>query len=331
MHYGPGMIRSPGRPMRPRLLIVVLALLAAACGDGGAPQGAASPTGTGARAGLAPDGPTITVGSFNFPESQILANIYAQALDAAGYPVDLRLNIGAREVVQPAMERGDIDLIPEYTGNALLFQRQEGDVELRDEREVYDALQGEYAQDGLVAFEMASAQDVDGLAVTRETAEEHGLETISDIKDKFPGTFRFGAGPECEERLSCLRGYREIYGLTPEEFEFVPLDVAGPITVEALRSGEVDGANLFTTQGVVAANDFVLLEDDRSMQLPQNIVPVTTKEILDAYGDDLRSLVDAITAELTTEGLTELNRRVEVDQDDPAVVAGDWLREHGFL
>lgn len=293
--------------------LAVVGLLGSACGDDG---------GSGAQ-----DGPEITVGTVNFAENRILGQIYAQAMEAEGYAVSVKENIGSREVVAPALANGDLDFVVEYTGNALRFERQGEEIELRDEQEVYDALQTALEEKELTALEMAEAQDVDGLAVTRETAEEHGLEKISDIAD-FPGTFRFGGGAECPERLSCFKGYQEIYGL--DNMEFVSLDVAGPITVEALKSGEIDGGNLFTTQSVVAANDFVLLEDDQNMQLPQNIVPVVRQEIVDAYGQELVDLIDSITAKLTTEGLTDLNAKVEIDQEDPEDVAGQWLEENGF-
>lgn len=293
--------------------LAVVGLLGSACGDDG---------GSGAK-----DGPEITVGTVNFAENRILGQIYAQALEAEGYAVTVKENIGSREVVAPALANGDLDFVVEYTGNALRFEQQGEEIELRDEQEVYDALQTALEEKELTALEMAEAQDVDGLAVTRETAEEHGLEKISDIAD-FPGTFRFGGGAECPERLSCFKGYQEIYGL--DNMEFVSLDVAGPITVEALKSGEIDGGNLFTTQSVVAANDFVLLEDDQQMQLPQNIVPVARQEIVDAYGQEFVDLIDSITAMLTTEGLTDLNARVEIDQEDPEDVAEEWLEEAGF-
>lgn len=309
-------------------VLAVVALLATACGGD---DGAGGSTSDGASGGAGTDGPTITVGTVNFAENRILGQMYAQALEAAGYPVEVKENIGSREVVNPALEGGDLDMIVEYTGNALRAQREGEQIDLREPQAVYDALQEGYQAKGITALEFAEAQDVDGLAVTRATAEEYGLETISDIGTEFDGTFRFGGGPECPDRLSCLEGYRQIYGFTEDQFQFVSLDTAGPITVEALVSGEVDGANLFTTQSVIAANDFVLLTDDQQMQLPQNIVPVVRQEIVDAYGDDLVSLVDSITAELTTELLTDLNAKVEIDQEDPADVAEGWLQENGFL
>jgi osmoprotectant transport system substrate-binding protein len=271
-------------------------------------------------------GDSVTIGSNDFAESRILAQIYGVALEDAGLEVEVRENIGSRENTFPAVQDGELDLVPEYTGNAYLFAIGEGDTDLRDEQEVYDALVEAIAEDGLVAGEYSDAQDVDGLAVTAETAEENGLETISDIAD-FDGTFRFGGGPECETRISCFQGYQEVYEL--DNMEFVTLDSGGPITVEALNSGEVDGANLFTTQGVVAANDYVLLEDDLELQLPQNIVPVLREEL--AENGDVVSLLDEIHAALTTEDLTDLNAEVELNQREPREVAQEWLEGAGLL
>jgi osmoprotectant transport system substrate-binding protein len=274
------------------------------------------------------DGDTVTVGSNDFAESRILAQLYGQVLEDAGIDVEIRENIGSRENTFPAVVDGELDLVPEYTGNAFLFATGEADTDLRDEQEVYDALVAEIEGDGLVAGEMSPAQDVDGLAVTRETADEFDLQTISDIAD-FPGTFRFGGGPECEERISCFLGYQEVYGL--DNMEFVSLDSGGPITVEALNAGEVDGANLFTTQSVVGVNDFVLLEDDQELQLPQNIVPVVRQEVLDTHGQEVLDLLDAVSAALTEQDLIDLNTQVEVEQREPRDAASDWLEANGLI
>jgi osmoprotectant transport system substrate-binding protein len=274
------------------------------------------------------DGETVTVGANDFAESNILAQMYGLALEDAGIPTEVRQSIGSRENTYPAVVDGELDLVPEYTGNAYLFVTGEGDTDLRDEQQVYDALVAELESDGLVAAEHSEAQDVDGLAVTRETAEEHGLTTISDIAD-FPGTFRFGGGPECEERISCFRGYQEVYGL--DNMEFVSLDSGGPITVEALKQGEVDGANLFTTQSVVGANDFVMLEDDQQLQLPQNIVPVLRQEVVDEHGEEVLQILDEISAALTEDDLIELNSQVELEQREPRDVAQEWLESKGLI
>jgi osmoprotectant transport system substrate-binding protein len=296
-------MRTPRRLVLP----VVLALAATACGG---------------------DDDTITVGSNDFAESRILAQVYGLALEDAGYDVEVRENIGTRENTFPAVVDGELQLVPEYTGNAFLFAAGEEDTDLRDEQEVYDALVEAIEGDGLIAGEFSDAQDVDGLAVTRETAEENDLVTISDIAD-FDGTFTFGGGPECEERISCFRGYQEVYGL--DNMEFVTLDAGGPITVEALNAGEVDGANLFTTQSVVAVNDYVLLEDDQQLQLPQNIVPVLRQDVVDTHGDDVLAVLDEIHATLTEQDLIDMNAAVEIDQREPRDVAQDWLEERGLV
>lgn len=300
------------RPLRRPLvaLLGALALSATACDIG---------AGGGSDA--------VTIGSNDFAESRILAQIYGVALEEAGLDVTVRENIGTRENTFPAVQDGELQLVPEYTGNAFLFAAGEGDTDLRDEQEVYDALVDAIAEDGLVAGQFSPAQDVDGLAVTRETAEEFGLETISDIAD-FPGTFRFGAGPECEQRQSCFLGYQNVYEL--DNMELVTLDAGGPITVEALSSGEVDGANLFTTQSVVLANDFVFLEDDQELQLPQNIVPVLREELTE-LDVDVVGILDEIHATLTTDMLTELNAEVELEQREPRDVAREWLEEQGLI
>ncbi|MEX1177821.1 MAG: ABC transporter substrate-binding protein [Nitriliruptor sp.] len=287
--------------------IAAVALFATACGSGG---------------------DTVTIGSNDFAESRILAQIYGLALEDAGISVEVRENIGSRENTFPAVVDGELQLVPEYTGNAYLFAAGEEDTDLRDEQEVYDALVELLEEDDLVAGEYSDAQDVDGLAVTRETAEEFGLETISDIGD-IDGTFVFGGGPECEDRISCFRGYQEVYGL--DNMEFVTLDSGGPITVEALNAGEVDGANLFTTQSVVAANDYVLLEDDQQLQLPQNIVPILHEDAIDDHGDELLSILNEIHAALTEEDLIDMNAGVEIDQREPRDVAEEWLQENGLL
>lgn len=302
-------------------LFTVLALVAAACGNGQVATGE-GPDVEGR------EGPTIVVGSNDFAESRILAHVYALALEAEGFPVDVRENIGSREITFPALTAGELDLMPEYTGNAYLFAVGEADTDLRGDDEVYQALVEALEAQGLAAGDRSDAEDVDGLAVTRETAEEHGLEKISDIAD-FPGTFRFGAGPECAERMSCWRGYQEVYGL--DNMELITLDAGGPITVEALNSGEVDGANLFTTQAVVVEYDFVLLEDDQNLQLPQHIVPVFRQEIGDEYGQDLLDVLNRVSQALTTDMLTQLNFEVEINQREARDVAREWLESQGFV
>ncbi len=326
-------MRRTARTFALGAMVAALAMVAAACGggDGGGSGGqaseGASPSASGSQGAAPGDGPTITVGSFNFPESNVLAEIYGQALRNAGYSVEIKHDIGSREVTQPALTRGDIDFIPEYTGNALRFQKQGEDITERDPQKVDDDLQQAYQDENITALQMSDAQDVDALAVTQETANQYDLKKVSDLQG-VADQMVFGGGPECEDRLSCFKGYEQTYDLNFKSFK--SLDTAGPITVAALKSGEVDVANLFSTQGVIEANNFVVLEDDKNLQLPQNIVPVVSNEIVDAYGQDFKDLVNSVTEQLTTDGLTQLNKRVEVDKDDASAAAKDWLAEHDF-
>jgi len=303
------------RAFRNRALgaILALSLVATACG------------GSGESGGDIPDGPAIVVSSFNFNESTILAEIYGQALENAGYPVERRLNLGNREVVKPALENGEINLVPEYIGTILTFL--EGSP-TADSDETWEAAREAFAESGVTLLQYAPAQDKNGYVVTGETADELGVSTLSDL-EPVAGDLVFGGPPECPDRELCLPGLQEVYGL--DFAEFVPLDAGGPLTVAALDAGEIDVGLLFTTSGVITANDWVLLEDDQGLNPAENIVPAVTTEIVDTYGEDFTNLVDSVSAEITTEGLTEMNQRADIDGDDPAVVATDWLTENGFL
>jgi osmoprotectant transport system substrate-binding protein len=254
-----------------------------------------------------------------------VAEIYAQVLEAEGYPVSRSFNLGPREVVNPALKDGEIDLLVEYTGSLLTF---EGGSPTPDHDATYDAMVAAIADDGLVALAYAPAEDKNGFVVTAETAATLGLTKVSDLAAS-NGTLVLGGPPECPERPLCLLGLQETYGI---EFEaFRPLDSGGPITIAALEGGEIDVAVLYTSDGVIAAKGFVLLEDDRNLQPAENIVPVTTDEIIAAYGDDLVALLDAVTAAITTAELSELNKSYGIDATDADTLAHDWLVANGFL
>jgi len=292
-------------------MLVVLALVASACGD--------DASGDGTK-----EGPTITVGSFNFGESLILGEIYAQVLEANGYSVSRTFNLGSRELVYPALVSGDIDLLPEYTGSLLTFQ--EG-VPVPDEDETYAAMVAAITTDELVALDYSPAQDKNGIVVTGDTATSLGLTKVSDLA-AHNGTLSFGGPPECPERPLCLLGLQDLYGL--EFASFSPLDAGGPLTVAALEGGDIDVALLFTTSGVIAAKGFVLLEDDGGLQPAENVVPITTDEIIAAYGDDLVALLNAVSAKITTSGLTDLNKGYDIDAEDADALAREWLQDNGF-
>ncbi len=271
------------------------------------------------------DGPTITVGSTNFGEQEILAQIYAAALEDAGYSVQLKTQLGSREIVNPALKSGEIDMMAEYTGALLNF---EGGTPSTDSDQTFSDLQAAIGGSGLVALDYSPAQDKDGLVVTAATAAALGVTTISDLA-AHNGTLTFGGPPECPEREFCLIGYEGVYGL--EFADFRPLDVGGPLTVAALEGGEIDVGALFTSDGVIAAKGFVLLEDDRNLHPAQNIVPVVRQEIVDAYGDGFTELINGISAKITTAELSELNKRFGIDAEDASELATEWLEANGFL
>lgn len=270
------------------------------------------------------DLPTVVIGSTNFGEQLILGEIYAQVLESNGIEVERKFNLGSREVVNPALKSGEIDMLAEYTGTLLTF---EGGTSTTDSDETHAALVDVLAGEGLVALDYSPAQDKNGFVVTAETAAELGVSAVSDLA-QYNNELILGGPPECPNREFCLIGLQSVYGLEFEEFK--PLDVGGPLTVAALEGGEIDVGLLFTSDGIIAAKGFVLLEDDLLLQPAENIVPVLRQEIVDAYGADLVDVVDAVSAEMTTAELSELNKRLNVDVEDPDVIAADWLAANGF-
>jgi osmoprotectant transport system substrate-binding protein len=239
--------------------------------------------------------------------------------------VERQLNLGNREVVKPALEEGEIDLVPEYTGSVGGFLEVE---QTADEDAMYESARAAFEELGVTLLAYSPAQDKNAYVVTGETAEEFGLSKVSDLQP-VAGELIFGGPPECPERPLCLPGLEEVYGL--EFAEFVPLDAGGPITVAALEGGEIDVGLLFTTSGVIAANEWVSLDDDMGLNPAENVVPAIRTEVVEAYDDDLVALLDSYSEALTTEDLTAMNARADLEQEDPALIAEEWLTENGFI
>ncbi len=292
----------------------MLCLLAAACGGGG-------------DDGTAPAAGTVTVASFAFTESEVVAELYAQALQAVGVPTRRAPGLGSREVVEPALEQGAVDVVPEYVGTALQFLAAGGAEGLNDTAVAHARLQEAFAPRGVTVLQPAEAQDRNGIAVTGEKAAELGLRRISDLAP-VAGSLVFGGPPECPERPFCLVGLRATYGLAFKEFR--ALDASGPKTVAALEGKEIDVGLLFTTSPALGVKDFVLLEDDRRLQPAENLVPAVRTDALRRHGDRLRSALDAVSAQLRTDDLIALNRSVEMDGATPARAAQEWLAARGL-
>ena len=270
------------------------------------------------------DGP-IVVSSANFTESEIIGNLYSQALESAGADVETQFNIGSREAYIPALSDGSIDVIPEYTGNLLLFLDPEADVSSPDA--IAEALPAALEAEGLAGLESADAENKDSVVVTAETAEDWDLEQIGDLAEHGDDLTMAGP-PEFAERAVGLPGLEATYGVTVDSFEPIA-DGGGPATVDALVGGDVEAANIFSTNPAIEAEDLVVLEDPEGHFAAQNVVPVVRQ---DRLTDDAQTALDAVSAELTTEDLVALNLRVSGDEKvEPATAAADWLEERGLL
>lgn len=290
-------------------MFIAVALVASACSSGGGSQ----------------DGTTIVIGSANFGESELIAEIYAQALEDAGFSVVRKFNVGTRATYAPALESGELHLVPEYIGSALTYL---GGEPSSDVATTTEALRAAWAPKGISVLEPAPAQDKNGFALTKEMADTLGASKVSDLAAA-NGTLNLGGPPECPDRPFCLIGLQETYGLTFASFR--PLDAGGPLTVTALKEGEIDVGLLFTTDGVIAAEGFVLLDDDKGLQPAESVIPAIATSIVEEYGSDLEKVLNDVSAKLTTEGLTEMNRLVGYVGDDPVQVATNWLKEVGLV
>ena len=271
-------------------------------------------------------GDEVVVASFNFPESELVAEIYAAALEAAGIPVRREAELGPRELVQPALLSGLVDVVPEYLGTALASVADAGGVDPADSGAVRRRLAEELARWDVRVLEPAPAQNQNGLAVTRGTAERRSLRTVSDLAAAAAGLSL--AGPaECPERPYCLPGLERVYGL--RFGRFMPFETEHQ-RVAALREEVVDVAVMFTTDGELAGGDLVLLADDRRLQPAENLVPLVSTEAADRYGAALVDALESVSARLTAQNLVFLNWRVAVAGNDAADEARGWLERHGL-
>jgi osmoprotectant transport system substrate-binding protein len=308
--------RTPARLIG---LVLAVSVLGACGGDG---DGDGDPLASEGEGCVGSDGDAVVVGSANFSENALLAEIYAQAMEAEGVTVDRQLNIGSRETYIPALENGEIDVMPEYTGNTLLYFDE--DATATDSQAVYDALV-EALPDGCEVLEASAAEDKDALVVTAKTANADDLTAIGDLVP-VAGDMTVGGPPEFETRQSGLVGLKDKYDL--EFGEFKPLDVGGPLSLEALLQGDVDVVNLFTTNPAIQTEQLVPLEDPENVFIAQNVVPLIAGS---KAGEEVTDALNAVSAELDTEQLVALMKRVDIDKEDPADVAGDWLSQAGLV
>ena len=271
------------------------------------------------------DSGPIVVGAVEFTENIILQEMYGLVVEDAGAEVELKQPLASREVLFPAVEEGDVNLVPEYTGALTTFVTGEEPKPGTGTEELVAGLRDALEPKGIKVLEPAPAQDQDALVVTPETAQKSELKTVSDLAP-VADELTAGGPPEEKERFVGLPGLKEVYGI--EFADFRALDAGGPLTSNALESGQIDVARFFSTQGIIDQKGWVVLEEDKPLIPTENIIPVITEDV---STPEIEKALNDLSAELTTPEITTLNKKVDVDKEDPKDVARAWLEEKGLI
>lgn len=304
------------RMIRGTAVLLAAALALTACGDDKKDKGS-NPLGGGGEGASQ----TLTVGSADFPESELIGEIYAQALEAKKIKVERKFKIGAREVYYKQMESGALQVFPEYNGALLVHIDKENKAASTTE---VDAALKEKLPATLEILTAAQAEDKDALVVSGDTASKNKLKSIEDLKP-VAGTMTVGGPPEFKTRQQGMVGLEKVYGLKFKGFK--SLDVAGPITVANLSKGQIQAANLFTTNPAIAKNKFVALEDPKNVFGAQNVVPLVNKA---KVNETARAALNAVSAKLTTADLIAMNGEMSDKKADAEDVAKTWLQKAGL-
>jgi osmoprotectant transport system substrate-binding protein len=304
------------RGRMPLAALVAVAVVASACGGGGG-------GGTATK-------PDVTVGSTNFYEQITLGELYSQILEGNGYKVTRKFNLGARDIVYPAIKSGQINVLPEYLATLVAFVDKDGKIAkpTTDKNETLTGLKKALDPDGLTALDAADATDQNGFVVTKDTATSKALKKLSDLQPVAP-TMVLGGPAECPQRPFCLLGLMSVYGLKFKDFK--PLDVGGPLTVAALEGKQIDVGLILTSDPSIVAKGFVLLDDDKHLQLADNLAPVVRKDLLSKDDGTLTKLLNSVSAKLTQGELNDMNKQVAVDKADSKAVAAAWLKKQGLI
>jgi len=294
----------------------VAALALAACGANNNPT---APAGGGGGSTASAAGGSITVGSADFSESQVLGEIYAGAIKAKGITVTTKPNIGSRDVYIKALQDGSIDIVPEYTGSLLTFLK--GTAPSQDPDAVYTALKSTLPPT-LVVLDKSTAEDKNSMVVTKDTAAKYTLKSIADLT-AHQADITVAAPPEFQTRQQGLVGLKSEYGFAPANF----LPLKGAAVVNALTNGQAHAANIFSTDPSISANGFVTLEDPKLLFGSDNVVPLMRK---DKVNDTITAALNAVSAKIDTATLTDLVKQVDVDKKDASAVAKDFLSKNGL-
>ncbi len=338
------MIRLSNRILLGLLAVLALSVSVSACGDDDDSSSSSSASGATSTEAAKPgelsddekaankiqpvdgaSGSKLTVGSKNFPEQFILGEVYAQALQAAGFTVKTDLNLGSELVAYKSLKQGDIDAYPEYTGTSLtsFFKVKIADVP-RDPQQAYADAKAAYAKANITALAPTPFENTYRLAVTKKTAEKLGNPTkISDLADEAKNLTITGY-PECGQRTDCLLGVQKAYGVKFKKF------LPGQNTYQILRNGDADVAFVFTTDGDLAKGDLVVLDDDKGVFPPYNISFTVRDSAAKKLGPDGEKVITDVQKYMTNDILQELNARVALDKEEPKAVAADYLKNFGF-
>jgi len=326
------------RPSIAALLAAVIALGVAACGSsskspssntGSSTTGGATPTTSGGSSSSDQPGkgkPAVTMGDKNFTEQYVLGELYAQALRAKGYTVNLKANIGSSEITDKALTSGKIDMYPEYTGViATVLAGGNEKNPPKSYQETYDAAKKFEAGRGFTVLDRTPFYDADAIAVLPDYAKKYGLANVSDLKKV--GSFTFGAPAENKTRFEGVVGLHQVYGLT--KLQFKPLAIG--LQYNALDNHKIDTATVFTTDGQLAGGKYVVLKDDKSIFGFQNVAPVIQDSVVKAEGPAFAETLNAVSAKLTNEAMQAMNAAVDLDKKKPADVAAAFLKANGLV
>jgi osmoprotectant transport system substrate-binding protein len=308
------------------LLIVALAVALAACGS----SNKKTTSSGGASSSAAPSGqpgkgkPAVTLGDKNFTEEYVLGQLYKQALEAKGFTVNFKNNIGSSEVIDKALTSGKIDLYPEYTGTVVQTIAKEKTLP-KTADEAYTRAKAFEEKRGFTLLDKTPFFDADALAVQPSYAQKNGLKSTADLKKV--KHFTYGAPPENKTRFNGVIGMKQVYGLN--NFTFKPLAIG--LQYQALDSGKIDVAAVFTTDGQLQnAGKYVVLTDPKGIFGFQNVAPVVSKKVLAAEGPDFAATLNAVSSKLTNEAMRKMNAAVDLDKQKPADVAGAFLSANGL-
>jgi glycine betaine/choline ABC-type transport system substrate-binding protein len=321
---------------RPRAAFALIAAMVVALGVAACGGGSNNDTGTsgGNSANLIKSNPAnksvhLTVGSKNFTEEYILGNIYAQALQAAGYNVSTNLNLGSEVIAYKALQNGDISGYPEYTSTLLESVLNVPPTQVpADAQQAWNKAKQELAPNGQTAFPPTPFADANAFGMLKSKADELGVTKISDLQGKSQDLTLYGS-PECRERIDCLVGLEKVYGLQFKSFN--PVDIGLRYTV--LDKGQADASILFTSDAQLSANPdkYVLLQDDKHIFPAGNVIWVTDQSTVQKAGPDYMATIVKVQKGLTLPVIQELNARVDIDKQDPAQVATEYLKEDGYI